>query len=566
VSARHQIVAAAAVAGCALLVPAWACAGPGAASPGATSPSAAAAPPGWQGERRLTADPGASQLAINFARAVAAEPGGSVHVVWFDQAASSSRILYRRSTDGGRAWKRAVQLSPRGAWAERPAVAVSGGQLYVVWHARSSQGYDVFLRRSTNGGASWSAPRALSSSHAAAYPAVAATGAAVHVSWGDSRSGHAELVTRRSGDRGATWSAEQQLSPPGFDSWVPTIEADGERVVAAWVDTGDGNEEEYLRRSLDGGRSWQPVQRITANDRNSWAPSVVVAGDVVHFAWFDQQDAPFSPYEAETPLHEAMRLLGLEVPPLPAGVMVPHPMEAARRRTTEKAHLVEAAAPAWIAAGGDAARLAAILAELQAMGARGASYLEKERKIDEAVRLLGLTYVPGPMDDVPRVYYGEAQQIRVQDELLQVRAAGPAWVAAGGDPARLEALLAELARRMRLATHEWEIYYRRSLDGGATFEPTQRLTFAGGFSQRPSLAVDGRAVQLVWFDERDGDVEVYTKRSADGGVTWGPDVRLSTARGTSELPSLAVGAGVAHVVWSDDRTGNREIFYTRSVP
>jgi hypothetical protein len=525
---------------------------------------AAAAPEGWEGERRLTADAGASRLAINFARAIAADAAGGVHVVWYDQTASASSVRYRRSADGGRTWKRAVRLSPASAWAERPAIAVSGSHLFVVWHARSAQGNDVFLRHSSNGGASWSVTRALTTSHAAAHPSVAASGAAVHVSWGDTRSGHAETYTRASADLGDTWSTELQLSPPGFASWVPTIEADGERVVAAWVDTRDGNEEEYVRRSLDGGRTWEPVVRLTTDDRNSWAPSVVVAGDVVHVSWFDQQDTPYSPYDAEAVIDDAMRLLGLQVQPSPAGVLVPHPLEAAKRRATEKLRLVEAAAPAWVAGGGDSARLEAILAELQALGARGASYLEKERKVDEALRLLGLDYHAGPMEDLPQVYYGDAMQVRVQDKLLQVRAAAPAWVARGGDPARLDAMLHELSRRMELASHEWEIYYRRSLDGGASFEPTQRLTFASGFSQRPSLAVAGRTVHVAWFDERDGDVEVYAKRSDDGGVTWGPDLRLSFARGVSQLPSVAVGGGVSHVVWSDDRTGNEEIFYTRS--
>ena len=74
----------------------------------------------------------------------------------------------------------------------------------------------------------------------------------------------------------------------------------------------------------------------------------------------------------------------------------------------------------------------------------------------------------------------------------------------------------------------------------------------------------GRTVHVAWFDERDGDVEVYVKRSDDGGVTWGEDVRLTSARGTSQKPSIAAAAGAVHVVWSDDRTGNEEIFYARS--
>jgi hypothetical protein len=184
--------------------------------------------------------------------------------------------------------------------------------------------------------------------------------------------------------------------------------------------------------------------------------------------------------------------------------------------------------------------------------------------VDEAVALLGLSCTPGPLADLPQVYYEEVMQIRVADKLQQIRATAPGWVAGGGELAALEAQLAEFQRRMQLAIREWEIYYLRSLDGGGSWEPARRLTLAAGASQRPSLAVDAGIVQVVWFDDRDGEVEVYAKRSDDQGASWGPDLRLTRAAGNSILPSVAAAAGVVHVVWSDDRTGNEEIFYRRS--
>lgn len=536
---------------------------------GCLAAPSAGAPAGWEAERRLSSDAGASRLSFNFARAVAADEERGVHVVWFDQRVQRSRVLYRRSTDGGRTWRRALSLSSPASFAEQPAIAASGRDLFVVWHARGSSqdsggDHHVVLRRSADGGASWRPALRLSTGHAAAHPAVSASGDAVHVSWVESRGPHSEMVVRSSPDRGASWGPEQQLSPPGFASWVPTVDAEGDLVVGAWVDTRDGNEEEYLRRSLDGGASWDAVVRLTADDRNSWAPSIAVDGRAVHVAWFDQRDAPFSPYDAEATLDQALRLLGLQVTPAPGGVLVPDPDETAMWRAGEKLRLVEAAAPAWVAAGGEAARLQAILCELRVLGEGGANHLTKERKIDEAVRLLGLTYAAGPSPGVRQIYYGDAMAMRVQDKLLQVQEAVPAWVRNGGDPARVEALLHETERRFALAQDEWEVYYLRSPDAGATWEAPRRLSFAPRASQRPSLAVDGDRVWVAWFDRRDGDFEIYVKGSADGGASWGDDVRLSDAPGVSQKPSLAMARGVVHLVWSDDRTGNEEIFYTRS--
>ncbi len=328
------------------------------------------------------------------------------------------------------------------------------------------------------------------------------------------------------------------------------------------MDTRDGNEEEYFKRSTDAGLTWGPDTRLTRNPANSWAPSLAVSGDTVHLVWFDQKDSPVQPLEAEEKLNDAMRFLGLPLEPAPAGVMVPHPEYSAKRRAEERLRLILEAAPAWIERGG-ATALRKILQELEDLGRAGASYLEKERKLDQALKLLGLSYTPGPNDDLPKIYYLDAMGLRVADKMKQIQKAAPAWVARGGDPMRLEALLKEFERTMSLATTEWEIYYRRSTDGGATWEPETRLTNAPGPSQRPSLAVVGDELHTVWFDGRDGNAEVYAKQSEDGGETWGPDTRLTNAPGDSLNASVAFSGRHLHVVWFDRREGNAEIYYKR---
>src|SRR5262249_27426192 len=129
--------------------------------------------------------------------------------------------------------------------------------------------------------------------------------------------------------------------------------------------------------------------RLTENPANSWAPSVIATGSVVHLAWFDQKGAPFRPLEAEARLDEVMRLLGLPVEPPPRGIRVPHPEEAAKRRATEKMGQVQAAADAWVQAGGDAAKLRAIMKTLQEM-AKPTGLAEADAKLDEALRLVGI--------------------------------------------------------------------------------------------------------------------------------------------------------------------------------
>jgi len=111
----------------------------------------------------------------------------------------------------------------------------------------------------------------------------------------------------------------------------------------------------------------------------------------------------------------------------------------------------------------------------------------------------------------------------------------------------------------------YEIYYKRSNDGGVTWGTDTRLTNDPGWSCAPSVAASGSEVHVVWEDDRDQDTEVYYKCSTDGGATWGPDVLVTVATGPQGMPSVAVVGGYVHVTWSDfTLMGNTEIYYGRS--
>jgi hypothetical protein len=107
------------------------------------------------------------------------------------------------------------------------------------------------------------------------------------------------------------------------------------------------------------------------------------------------------------------------------------------------------------------------------------------------------------------------------------------------------------------------IFYRRSLDGGATWEARTKLV--GPFHASgggPSIAAAGDVVHLLWIQGS----KVFHKRSVDGGVTWGARTRLSSlALGHRDLTDIALRGDEVHVVWGDTGPGNWEIFYRRSV-
>jgi hypothetical protein len=112
-----------------------------------------------------------------------------------------------------------------------------------------------------------------------------------------------------------------------------------------------------------------------------------------------------------------------------------------------------------------------------------------------------------------------------------------------------------------------EIYYRRSPDGGGTWDPVKRLTWNSGGSLNPAISVDSDDhVHLVWRDGVSGSSQVYYRGSKDGGETWSWIKRISWLSGWSFIPALTVDpADTLHVVWYSPAAGNDEIYYRKSV-
>jgi hypothetical protein len=109
-----------------------------------------------------------------------------------------------------------------------------------------------------------------------------------------------------------------------------------------------------------------------------------------------------------------------------------------------------------------------------------------------------------------------------------------------------------------------EILYGRSTDGGANFDPTINLSNDAGFSFNPAISASGNNVYAVWQDFTSGDDEILYRRSIDGGANFDPAINLSNDAGVSSFPAVATSGNNVYVVWRDETSGNNEILYKRS--
>ncbi len=112
------------------------------------------------------------------------------------------------------------------------------------------------------------------------------------------------------------------------------------------------------------------------------------------------------------------------------------------------------------------------------------------------------------------------------------------------------------------ASGNYDIWFKTSTDGGATWSADTQLTIDGALDCHPAIArtADG-TLWVVWYSHRSGNADIWYKASSDGGATWSADAQLTSDMGDDQNAAIAqTGDGKVWVVWSSDRSGNRDIW------
>ncbi|MHB8084991.1 MAG: exo-alpha-sialidase, partial [Dehalococcoidia bacterium] len=225
----------------------------------------------WGTDNRLTNDP------ANSTEPVVAASGSNIHVTWKDDRDGYDQVYYKRSADGGQTWTSDARISPgTGTSDGEPAIAVSGMTVYIVWQGNRNGFWAIYYKRSADGGQTWSNEAKLSTGALnSVYPDVAVSNNDINVVWEDDRDGNFEIYAKFSHDEGQTWGNDARLTfNPAF-SMFPAIEAPGNYVHVAWVDSRDGANQIYYKHSTDGGQTWGVDTRISTGTAGI-SPAVAV--------------------------------------------------------------------------------------------------------------------------------------------------------------------------------------------------------------------------------------------------------------------------------------------------
>jgi hypothetical protein len=108
-----------------------------------------------------------------------------------------------------------------------------------------------------------------------------------------------------------------------------------------------------------------------------------------------------------------------------------------------------------------------------------------------------------------------------------------------------------------------DIFFKRSIDNGASFGNGINLSTAGTLAQTPQIATSGNNVYVVFKDGND----IFFINSTDNGATFDPDGPFNLSSGGSTpatLPQIITSGNKLYIVWRDGNTGATDDIFFRA--
>jgi hypothetical protein len=191
-------------------------------------------------------------------------------------------VFFEQSTDGGATWTTRVRMDPPTTFADRASLAQDGstiGYVYVTQKCYAMNGTatrprQLFFLASTDGGATWSAPRALSPARGRVdYPAIAMANGVIMITWTNSNDGRVMLA--RSTDGGSTFTKSRVgLTHAAYTGFygaegygaLPSLGFDGTYAVLSYTASNTG--EVITRTSTDAGLTWSAKKVLVKSGSN----------------------------------------------------------------------------------------------------------------------------------------------------------------------------------------------------------------------------------------------------------------------------------------------------------
>lgn len=248
----------------------------------------------WSQIKRLTWTAGRS---LN--PAVSFQAPNTLHLVWCEVLEDRSEIYYKRSLNGGISWSSIHRLTWTSSYSELPSLAVdSSGRVHVIWQDCASGNGEIYYKKSSDSGVSWNSTRRLTWNPGdSGSPSLCIDSADhIYIGWDDMSPGNHEIFFKKSTDNGATWTGANRITWNPANSYNPSLVAGtGSNLYLVWMEDGSGDWEIIFKHSSNGGSIWLPPKRLTYNHGYSVTPIIrSTGGSNIYVLWYDSTPGKWS--------------------------------------------------------------------------------------------------------------------------------------------------------------------------------------------------------------------------------------------------------------------------------
>ena len=199
---------------------------------------------------------------------------------------TNADIVFSQTTTGGRNWTKPITISTGELFSQGSIPIISGGKIYVVWEGTnpSASADAIVFAMSSDGGATFTAPRYLAvdsdipeslpgwTPRINSFPTFAVDGTTLHVMWANWNGTNAHLAYVRSTDGGATWSAPVTLTKGAADDFFPWVGARGGTAYVTYSHRASGAGDVYAIDGLgsaSGGAAWSGPAAVSSTSYNA---------------------------------------------------------------------------------------------------------------------------------------------------------------------------------------------------------------------------------------------------------------------------------------------------------
>lgn len=337
---------------------------------------------------------------------------------------------------------------------------------------------------------------------ASRYPSIAWTVAEFAIVWRDDTTGNDDLYFTRVDAQGTKLGGDVPIVTDPSSSTTQELVWTGAELGLVWTDTRDGNSEIYFTRLSATGTRLAGDLRITNDPAGSTLPRIAWTGSRYVIAWHDSRGSSLGDIYATL-------------------------LDAAGTKLTGDLQIT------------------------------GYSTLTQPTSITATPTGVAIAFY---YDDDAYVALLDACGNRRGGDILVTTGPGgsftPSIAWAGSE-------LAVAYHNDRAGTAD--VFFQRLTPEGALIGTETQVTNVAGDSYVPQLVWTNPGFAIAWYDERDGNREIYAARLDAQGTVIAPDNRLTMSNGISDGVTMSWAGTGAGLAWEDDRTGGQYDIYFRIV-